>query len=148
MAENDGNNLKLFIIMGILMVIIAVGSSFMFMTYFSSSAEDTEEKTQKESRGPSYALGEFVVNLSLNSSYKYLKANIVVAAESEAVKKELENRDPQIRDNIISILREQTLDDIKEPNAKIIKNQIKTKLNQILTSGKVNEVWFTQLVVQ
>ena len=149
LADNEGANLKLFIIMGVFMIIIAAGTSFMFMTYMSSSsAENTNSEPEEKKVGPTYTLGEFVVNLSLDSSYKYLKANIVVSASSEKVKSELENRDPQIRDSIIAILRKQSLEDIREPDATVIKNQIKNKLNQLLNSGQINDVWFTQLVVQ
>jgi flagellar basal body-associated protein FliL len=148
LAENEGSNLKVFILMGILMIIIAAGTSFMFMTYMSTSAENTDNEVNEKKVGPTYPLGEFVVNLSLDSSYKYLKADIVVSANSDKVKDELESRNPQIRDSIISILRKQSLEDIREPSAEVIKNQIKGKLNQLLNSGQIDNVWFTQLVVQ
>ncbi|MFW6270421.1 MAG: flagellar basal body-associated FliL family protein [Bacillota bacterium] len=146
MADNEGVNIKVYILMGILMIIIAAGTSFMFMTYYSS-AGNKEEKKQEEI-GESHNLGEFVVNLSLDSSYKYLKADIVVSTDGEEVIKEIEKRDPQVRDTIISVLRQQSLEEIREPEVAEIKQQIKTGLNQMLHNGEIKEVWFTQLVVQ
>lgn len=145
MADNEGVSLKIFIIMGILMIIIAAGTSFMFMTYYSSDENSGEEE---EEIGSTYELGEFVVNLSLDSSYKYLKADISVAAENENVIQEMEDRNPQVRDSVIAILRQQSLEEIREPDGEVIKNQIKTRLNELLNEGEVNEVWFTELVVQ
>ncbi len=147
MAE-EGNNFKLIVGIAVLMVVIAAGTSYMFMNYFAKSGNKTETVAKKENIGPTYSLGDFVVNLSGSGGYQYIKANIVVEVSKNNLVEELEKRSPQIRDRIISILRGQKLEDIQKPGTEVLKNNIKVSLNQILAGGKITNVWFTQLVVQ
>ena len=147
--ENGGLNFKLIIVIVLLVIFLATGTSFMVLTYFSSNANETQEKqVSKNEMGPTHTLGEFVVNLSLGESYSFLKTNIVVEVSDNKVIESLKKRGPQIKDIIITILRKQKIEDIKQPAAKIIKNQIELRLNNILVSGEVTNVWFTEFVVQ
>lgn len=130
----------------VLMIVIAAGTSYGFMTFLTNN--NNVQTVSKTAIGPTYSLGDFVVNLSGTRGYQYIKASIVVEVSTDIVISELEKRSPQIRDGIISILRDQKVDDIEEPGAKVIKNRIMTKLNDILGTGDITRVWFTQLVVQ
>lgn len=129
----------------LIMIMIAAGTSYGFMRYMAISDQNRVEQT---SIGPTYSLGDFVVNLSGTRGYQYIQASIVVEVTTENVLDELERRSPQIRDGIISILRDQKIVDIEEPDAQVIKNRITAVLNDMLKTGKVSQVWFTQLVVQ
>ncbi len=144
----DGVGLKTIIVIGILMILIAAVTSYTFMTFFSSYGNDQDVTGNAANIGPTYNLGDFVVNLSGTGGYQYIQASIVVEMNNEKVVAELERRSPQIRDIIISILREQKIKDIEEPRAEVIKNQIEVKTNQVLNTGQITNVWFTQLVVQ
>jgi flagellar protein FliL len=135
------------IFMFLLVIIIAAGTSFAFMTFFNTRA-NIEAEREMNKIGPTYSLGDFVVNLSGSGGYQYIKASIVVEVNDKKVVSELDRRSPQIRDVIIAILRDQKIQDIEEPGAEIIKNQIELELNQILNIGEITAVWFTQLVVQ
>ena len=146
--ENDnggsGNILKMIGIF-VLVIIIAAGTSYGVMTYFNA---DKKEETKKAEFGPTYSLGDFTVNLAGSGGYQFIKASIVVEVSDEKVISELEKRSPQLRDIIISNMREASIQEIEEPGAKKIKVSVKTELNKILNSGKIEHVWFTQLVVQ
>lgn len=142
----EGMNFKSILGIALLMIVIAAATSYGFMLFFTN--DDTTEQVNKSSIGPTYSLGDFVVNLSGSRGYQYIKASIVVEVSTDAVIDELEKRSPQVRDGIISILRDQKVADIEEPGAKVIKNRILTKLNEILGTGDITRVWFTQLVVQ
>lgn len=134
-------------IMGImiLMIIIAAGTSYGFMRLM---AINNGNRVNETTIGPTYSLGDFVVNLSGTRGYQYIQASIVVEVTTENVLDELDKRSPQIRDGIISILRDQKVVDIEEPDAEVIKNRIMAVLNDMLKTGNVSQVWFTQLVVQ
>lgn len=145
--ENGGLNIKSLIIIVILIVIIAAGTSYGVM-YYLTNIRNNEEEKEVEKMGPTYNLGEFVVNLSGMGNYQVVSASIVVEVDNEEVINQLEERSPQIRDTIISILRGQSIEDIEEPGATKIKGQIKTEVNEFLSKGSIKSVWFTQLVLQ
>lgn len=141
----EGLGFKSILGIAVLMIIIAAGTSYGFMMFLNNNnAQPVTETTI----GPTYSLGDFVVNLSGTRGYQYIKASIVVEVSTDSVITELEKRSPQVRDGIISILRDQKVEDIEEPGAKVIKNRIMAKLNDILGTGDITRVWFTQLVVQ
>lgn len=142
--DNGGNMMKLIAIF-LVMIIIAAGTSYGVMTYFNS---DKEPEPEKPEFGPTYTLGEFTVNLSGSGGYQFIKSSIVVGVSKKDVISELEKRSPQLRDAIISIMREASINQIEEPGAKDIKKEVKSGLNSILQTGKISDVWFTQLVVQ
>lgn len=151
--NNSGISMKMMIIMMVTIIIITGIFSYVFMSFLAPGSSGQEEKVikeekEKENIGPTYTLGEFVVNLSGSGGYQFIKANIVVEVDKEDVVKELDKRNPQIRDMIILTLREQKIEDIEEPGAHVIKNQLSTRINQVLNSGQIKNVWFTQLVVQ
>ncbi len=153
MAEDNNKSMKMLIIIALLVVIIAAGTSFTVMKFIvpgSSSAESSDDSKEKknESIGPTYELGSFTVNLANSGGYKFLKASIVAELSDKKVTEELDNRKPQIRDIIISILRAQEIQDIEEPEGNIIKVSIKKSINNIINNGEITSVWFTQFVVQ
>ncbi len=147
MAEENDNGGSMFKMLGIfvLMIIIAAGTSYGVMTYFSP---DRQVESRQPEFGPTYTLGDFTVNLSGSGGYQFIKSSIVVGVTTEEVITELEKRSPQVRDAIISIMRNAQISEIEDPDAKAIKEKLKSELNTILNTGKVSHVWFTQLVVQ
>ncbi|MGM0437054.1 MAG: flagellar basal body-associated FliL family protein [Bacillota bacterium] len=145
--EGKNNNFIKLIAIFLLMVIVAAGTSYGVMTYFTSTQEE-EQKTEQKAFGPTYTLGDFTVNLSDSGGYQFIKASIVVEVSDEKVIEELEKRSPQLRDVLISNMREASVNEIEEPGAKSLKIKIKNELNTVLGEGQIENVWFTQLVIQ
>ena len=152
--QNSGLNFNL-IIAVILSVLLATGSSYFMLMKFgglgSSSQEgDNKEQTKSEEikkLGPTHNLNQFLVNLSESNSYVKIKISVEVS-NSEVIT-EIQNRTPQIRDIIISILRSKKMKDINNnPAAKDLREEIRTRVNQNLAEGKVTNVFFTEFVVQ
>ncbi|AZO94049.1 flagellar basal body-associated FliL family protein [Halocella sp. SP3-1] len=143
---NEGLSFKSILGIALLMVVIAIGTSYGFMKFITTN--DNSPVLNENAIGPTYSLGDFVVNLSGTRGYQYIRASIVVEVSTDNVITELEKRSPQVRDSIIGILRDQQVADIEEPGARVIKNRLITKLNDILRTGDITQVWFTQLVVQ
>lgn len=141
----EGLSFKSVLAIALLMLIIAASTSYGFMRFFMLS---NSEKVREVTIGPTYSLGDFVVNLTGSRGYQYVQASIVVEVSTDNVIDELEKRSPQIRDCIIAILRDQTVTDIEEADAQTIKNRIMASLNSLLYTGQITQVWFTQLVVQ
>jgi len=150
MAEKGQMNYKMLALIVVLVIIITGVASFTFFTYFSVSSDDqNEEEVQSvEDIRPTYEVGKFTVNISNNSQISFVRANIVFELENPELSEELDKRSSQIRDRIISTLRSQDEEILEEPGSDTIKEIVRNKVNEILISGEITNVWFTELVVQ
>jgi len=157
LAEEEGNNgLMRLIIIAVSIVLVLSIIGFVMVKFVnpeqvslgSVTGKESEQKEEKDEIGPTYQLGNFTVNFAENQNYQFLKASIVFEVSHAKLNEELNKRNPQIRDLVISILRTQTPDDIKAPTTDNIKSEIKTKVNDKLNTGEIKNVWFTQLVIQ
>jgi flagellar FliL protein len=134
----------------ILVIVITGVASFTFFTYFSVSGdeENKEEVQSIEDIRPTYQVGDFTVNISNNNQISFVRASLVFELENAELAEELDKRSSQIRDRIISTLRAQNEEILEEPGADTIKEIVQEQINQLLISGEVTNVWFTDLVVQ
>ena len=147
MADTRNINYKMLTLIIVLVVIITGVASFTFFTYFSV-ADDKQEDFDIEDIRSTYTVGDFVVNIANNSQINFIRASLVFEIEEDELVEELEKRKPQVRDAIITTLRSQNESILKEANAQTIKKIIKSEVNEILRSGEITNVWFTELVVQ
>jgi len=147
MAEDGSKVGKIMTYVGVafLIVVLAAATSFGVLWYMT---RDTGPDEIEDRMGPTYQLGEYTVNLSGTGGFQYLQTNIVVEVSDEKVLEEIDKRSPQIDDAIISTLRNQSIDEIQEPGANEIKQQLIDSINNVLAHGEVRNVWFTQFVVQ
>jgi flagellar FliL protein len=151
MAEEGQMNYKMLALIVVLVVIITGVASFTFFTYFSVSGDEENnenEITSVEDIRPTYSVGNFTVNISNNNQISFVRASVVFELENSEMTEELDKRSSQIRDRIISTLRAQNQEILEEPGADTIKQIVKDKVNEILISGRITNVWFTELVVQ
>jgi len=151
MAEEGQMNYKMLVLIVVLVIIITGVASFTFFTYFSVSGDEENnenEITSVEDIRPTYSVGNFTVNISNNNQISFVRASVVFELENDEMNEELDKRSSQIRDRIISTLRAQNQEILEEPGADTIKKIVKDKVNEILISGEITNVWFTELVVQ
>lgn len=96
-------------------------------------------------------VGTLTVNLSTNGSpgARYVRSGIVLEVDSEKTVRELGRREPQVKDRIISIVRLQTTESIAGAEGQEqLRRSLVDSLNELLSDGRVVQVWFTDLVVQ
>lgn len=97
----------------------------------------------------SVPLGAFVINLNDPMHPAYLKASLTAELASAELEVEVKSREPQIRDAVISYLSSLTLKETQGPVAKAnIRDGVRRRLNNILTSGEVKQVYLTDFVTQ
>jgi flagellar protein FliL len=109
----------------------------------------TEEKGEAVSIGVIFEMDDFVVNLSGGSGNNYLKAKINLELGSEEAKAEAEKRVTQFRDSIITLLSGKTYEEVTTLEGKAqMKVEIMTILNELLKTGKVTNVYFSDFIVQ
>lgn len=149
----------LFITFGIV-VIIAGGLSAAFaLGVFSGNAEaDTANGGESEKAkptldvtkvGPIIKMTPFVVNLADEEEDRYLKATIEIEVANEKVMIACEQRMARITDALISLFSSKGYSQIRDIKGKIkLRQEIVVRVNEVLGSGAVNQVYFTEFLVQ
>jgi len=160
--EGGSSKLLLIVIIVLLLVLLIVGG---LVAYFLLSGGDDEQqpdqpkekqKIEKKKKvsdlteiGPIYPLDQFIVNLVSNNSSRYLKCKIDLELDAPELQQEVDKKLPAVRDLIIRILSSKTVEEIQTAKGKEkLKEEIKRKINEILTTGEIRHVYFTEFVIQ
>lgn len=90
-----------------------------------------------------------VVNLKGSNGTRYLKVRIGMEVTSDAVSEEIKNLDPQLSDYITEKL---STTDIQQMDNSAGRNRLRRELvngiNEILETGVVEKIYFTEFVIQ
>jgi len=158
--EGGGSKLLLIIIIVLLLLLLIIGG---VVAYFLLSSNDQDqaqqqqqEKVEKKHKvsdmtevGPIYPLDPFVVNLVSSNANRYLKCKINLELDAPELQQEADKKLPAIRDMIIQILSSKSVEEIQTAKGKEkLKEEIKRKINSILTTGEIKHVYFTEFVIQ
>ena len=99
--------------------------------------------------GQMFSMDPFVVNLNEAGGKRYLKSKLEIEFVDDAVRVELTNRLPQLRDIVLLHLSSKSLEEIQNVDGKIeLKNALIKRINQVLKQGKIRNLYFTQFVIQ
>lgn len=156
--KKGGKAFKIIII--VLLVLIVVGGGAFAGYYFILSKSNKSnvqvgqvpvnsagvQGTVVSSR--TYNLGEFLVNLADEDGKRYIKVTIYTGYENKKLDKEFDEKKPIIRDAVNSVLRSKQTKDFTSKGTEDIKTQILNRINPILTSGKVDNIYFYDILVQ
>ncbi len=94
-------------------------------------------------------LDTFVVNLLSESGSRFLKASMNLELSEEALAPEIEKKIPLIRDIVIRTLSSKTYEDVSTTKGKEqLKDELVTRINEVLRDGYVKNVFFTDFIVQ
>jgi len=126
----------------------ALGYFFAARGGFASIKEKFEKPVVSEI-GPIMTLDAFVVNLAGSRGERYLKTTLSVELRNEKALEAVTPLTACMRDAIIGVLSSQTMDDLETPGAKdALKQQIVTKLNEVIGSPLVVNVYYQDFVMQ
>jgi len=111
------------------------------------------DEAKKEKIAPElilYSFDPFFVPLVSSPKEKnFLKIGLDAELSSAMLKKEIESNLPEIRSSIFKTITSKSVTDIKNPEGKSrLKNEITAKINSLLQSGKVKELYFSQFIIQ
>jgi len=120
------------------------------------SAESAEAKAAAaQKRGTEdfkerlYGLDPFVVNVTGDGYNRFLKLRLELEAGDAELKEEIDARLPQVRDALIVLLSSKQLSDITDFEGKaLLKEDIRERVNDVLETGSIRSVLFTEFVVQ
>jgi flagellar FliL protein len=144
------SKLKWIIIITLIVLLVGAGGFF----GYSMFKKNTKIKAAtKESQKVSIIcpLKSFVVNLldKRGVERRYLKVTIEVEVVNAADKQLIESNDPQLRDSVLLLLSDQTLNEINTMEGKLaLKQELLSRMKQILGEGVVRRIFFTEFVVQ
>lgn len=155
-------SLKLIIIILSTLLILAGGGAFVWFKFISpaigtkdvkkANIEGEEEKDAKDTNailGPMYPLDSFIVNLADSEGKRFLKVTIELELSNEEVKEEVTKRMPQIKDTALTLLSSKSFDDVYLLEGKFkVREELITRLNTLLKTGKVKNAFFTEFVIQ
>lgn len=144
------------IIFALVIVLLLGGGAFAWKTGMLTSIVGGKNKVsqqiQKDSKpnmGPIYPMDSFIVNLNEPQGRRYLKVKIALEMDSEKLKSEMDERLPEFRDGIITLLSSKSYKDISDYSGKYqLRQEILNMINGYLKSGKIRNVYFTEFIVQ
>jgi len=99
--------------------------------------------------GPLYTLDTMIVNLADHGGKRYLRVTMALELSDIEAEATIEGRLPQIRDAVLMILPTKNYNDISTTEGKIaLRDELMEKINSLMTKGKVNNIYFTEFVIQ
>ncbi len=99
--------------------------------------------------GAIFSLDAFIVNIGDGDRDRYLKLKADLELTNDTVAEEIDQRLPQIRDLVISLLGSKSFDDVRSIEGKdLLREEMLRRINALLVTGKARSVFFTEFVVQ
>jgi flagellar FliL protein len=165
-ASDSGNpkkplkSFKIFLIAGAgLLVLLVLGGGIVFFGLSSFSSGDSSlmeklkgvvsggEKTGGSASIAVHKMEPFLVNLADPGQLRYLKVTLHVETQQRG--EEFEKRLPQSRDAVLSILSSKNSKELMTSEGKnALREEIKEKMNHLLTETKIRNIYFTEFVIQ
>lgn len=150
------------LILLILLAGLGVGGFFAYQHFFAGTPGPQDPAAQAEDVGTPEAAGEpdgqqsqmfsmpsFVVNLADPLGRRYLKLSLEIEVRNEAALEKTEHSMPRIKDALLLLLSSKSYADLSSMEDKLaLKNEILSRLTQIVGNGTVSNVYFTEFIIQ
>jgi Flagellar basal body-associated protein len=146
--QSGGKKKLIFILIPVILLLIGGAGAYFFLTH--KKKESTKQMVVAPQKlGVMYDLGSFLVNLADKNANTYAKVSITLELSNQKVEKEVVKRLPIIKDAVINLLSSKTYDEIRTPEGKEeLRLELIKRINAILVTGGVQNIYFTQFIVQ
>jgi flagellar FliL protein len=115
----------------------------------SGSSEKSHDKKSEGKPEPSYEFSNIVVNLSGSGGTRYLKASFTVSGAKTDLPQIVTENKNQLLDVAINVLGSKSMADLESPGSKnMVRNDLIESFNQALKDKVVEQLYFTEFVVQ
>lgn len=115
----------------------------------AAKAMETQKRSTEDFKERLYGLDPFVVNVTGDGYNRFLKLRVELETSDTQLKEEIDARLPQVRDALIVLLSSKQLSDITDFEGKaLLKEDILERVNDLLETGSVRSILFTEFVVQ
>ena len=130
----------------LLIVITLVGAVAIVMLLNANNQTGSGEPTIDEVIEATVDLNEITTNLASND---FIRISFKFQTDSKKTKEELEKRNFQVNNLIILELSGLKAEDLQGKEGKLkLAETLKTKVNEIMQNGEIQEVYFTQFLLQ
>lgn len=161
--KKGGKKKLIIIIVAALVVLLGAGGGGYYFFVVKPHKEEMKRKQEEESKaaalikpvpeeaniGPMVEIKDFVVNIIGEDTPHYVKAALSLELDKEATLEEVNKRMPQIRDAILLLIGNKTFEELQDIQGKNqVKAELKSKINSFLKTGKINNIYLTDFVVQ
>jgi len=163
--KKSGGNMVLIIIVALLVLLLAGGglAAYLLLGSGDSPQPQTQQaqsagggssagatrSTNLLSIGPVYPMDAFIVNLLSESGSRYLKVSLDIELSSSKLAAEMDAKRSVVRDIIIRTLSSKTFEEVSTFKGKErLKDEVVTRINEVLADGHVRNIFFTDFVVQ
>ncbi len=136
-----------------LAVILAIGALgyWGYKGFFGESKKKEEVEVAKVAakKGiliPGYSL---VVNLADVNVPRFLKVSLTFEVDRGITVAEIQEKEPLLKDAVIGLLSSKTMSEIRGYEAQyILKEELISRLNAILETGRIINIYFTEFIIQ
>ncbi len=164
-AKKDPSKIIIIILGILILAVVAGGAFFGYNTFLKDKKSITKSTVQQvvnngQTTGTvansldqvvssqTFQLDEITVNLADEGGNRYLKVAVYLGFDNKKLTSELTTKKPIVTDAVIQILRTKKVADITAKNMNNIKLEIIQKINPMLEKGQLNNVYFTDIIIQ
>ncbi len=149
----SGKKMILLALVGILLLGGGGGAAWFFMGGKDEKSDTQEEHAKAEGGheepGPIMELEPFLLNLADNGELRFLKVSIKLELDRPEEKTDFQNKTPAIRDALLVLLSSKESQLLRTVNGKRrVREEIMTRVNGVMSKGKVANVFFTDFIIQ
>ncbi len=162
-SAKGGMNKKLLLIVLLAFLVVVGGAGFFFMSGGESEKKgksndshaetemeaDAEHEPDPEFVGPVIDLEPFVLNLADRDQLRYLKVAIKLQLDRPKEETDFTNKLPAIRDALLVLLTSKESRSLRTVDGKmLVRDEIGGRVNTIMKKGKIQQVFFTEFIIQ
>ncbi len=151
--KSGGGTMKMVLMIGLPLMLFQAGIAYFLISKIAQPqqavADVVEEEEDPEEPGKLYMVPDVIVNPAGTQGIRFLNITMALEFTKPEVEQELMEKEVQLRDILIGILVSKTLEDIDGADEKdMLKEEIRDKVNEMLTKGKIRRVYFSNFVMQ
>jgi len=147
---------KKMMVLGLVGVLLLGGGGAAAWFFMGGQKEDGEKYAKDnhgaehvEEAGPVMELEPFLLNLADRDELRFLKVSIKLELDRPEEKTDYQNKVPAIRDALLVLLSSKESQLLRTVNGKRrIREEIMTRVNGVMSKGKVSNVFFTDFIIQ
>jgi len=153
--EGGGKSKKMLLII-IIAAVVLIGGGVAAFLLLGGNSDAEAEQAKKDAEaiagtniGPMVNIESFIVNILDDSGTRYLKAAMTLEVTSDKTVEEINQRMPQIKDAILLLIGNKSFSELQDLQGKMqLRAELSAKLNDLLKSGQIKRIYFTDFVVQ
>jgi flagellar FliL protein len=146
--QPKSSSLKKLIIIGVIVLLAGGGGAFAWFKFFKKEPVETVAKPEV-AETVVQDVETFLVNLSDPGGRRYLKLTMKAKLNNKRVAEEFAQHAIEIKDSVLTLLSSKEFAEISTAEDKAtLKQEILQRMNRLLGQGQVQEIYFTEFLVQ